>query len=77
MVASAAKRRRKFLIDPLDFVEFIQRHDSLAEEFCYMNRVGAYEYEVVPYSEINPTDHLTVSARGVTHTLKGEQEFLT
>ncbi len=28
-----------YLVDPADFVNFITKHESLQEEFCYMNRV--------------------------------------
>ncbi|CEL99773.1 unnamed protein product [Vitrella brassicaformis CCMP3155] len=64
-------------IDPADFVEFILNHESLTEEFCYMNRSGPYEFQIVPFSKINPHDYMTISLRGVTHYHHGEVEFTT
>uniref|UniRef100_A0A0G4I0U0 Uncharacterized protein n=1 Tax=Chromera velia CCMP2878 TaxID=1169474 RepID=A0A0G4I0U0_9ALVE len=64
-------------IDPADFVEFILNHESLTEEFCYMNRLGPYEYQIVPFSRIREQDYLTISIRGVTHYHQGEVEFIT
>lgn len=62
-------------ISPADFVEFILAHESLTEEFCYMNRSGPYEFEIVPFSKINPNDYMTISIRGVTHYANGELEY--
>ncbi|KEP65299.1 UNVERIFIED_CONTAM: ATPase family associated with various cellular activities (AAA) domain-containing protein [Hammondia hammondi] len=62
-------------IQPRDFVEFIRSHRSLTDEFCYMNRTGAYSYRIVPFAEKNPTDFLTLSSRGVAHYREGETEF--
>ncbi|CAE8588829.1 unnamed protein product, partial [Polarella glacialis] len=62
-------------ISPTDFVEFILNHESLTEEFCYMNRSGPYEFEIVPFSKINPNDYMTISIRGVTHYSNGELDY--
>jgi len=62
-------------ISPADFVEFILNHESLTEEFCYMNRSGPYEFEIVPFSKINPNDYMTISIRGVTHYANGELDY--
>eukprot|EP00930_Biecheleria_cincta_P027502 TRINITY_DN19311_c0_g1_i1.p1 TRINITY_DN19311_c0_g1~~TRINITY_DN19311_c0_g1_i1.p1 ORF type:complete len:4103 (-),score=885.99 TRINITY_DN19311_c0_g1_i1:122-12430(-) len=62
-------------ISPADFVEFILNHESLTEEFCYMNRSGPYEFEIVPFSKINPNDYMTISIRGVTHYSNGELDY--
>lgn len=62
-------------ISPKDFVEFILNHESLTEEFCYMNRSGPYEFEIVPFSKINPNDYMTISIRGVTHYSNGELDY--
>jgi dynein heavy chain len=62
-------------ISPADFVEFILNHQSLTEEFCYMNRSGPYDFEIVPFSKINPNDYMTISIRGVTHYSNGEHDY--
>merc|ERR550514_71093 len=62
-------------ISPADFVEFILNHESLTEEFCYMNRSGPYEFQIVPFSQINPNDYMTISIRGVTHYAGGQLDF--
>jgi hypothetical protein len=62
-------------ISPADFVEFILNHESLTEEFCYMNRSGPYEFEIVPFSKMNPNDYMTISIRGVTHYANGELDY--
>merc|ERR1719191_1519251 len=62
-------------ISPADFVDFILNHESLTEEFCYMNRSGPYEFQIVPFSQINPNDYMTISIRGVTHYSDGELDF--
>jgi dynein heavy chain len=80
---SATKDEPKPLVDPTDpswispadFVEFILNHESLTEEFCYMNRSGPYEFQIVPFSQINPNDYMTISIRGVTHYSDGELDF--
>lgn len=40
-----------------------------------MNRSGPYEFEIVPFSKINPNDYMTISIRGVTHYSNGELEY--
>lgn len=63
-------------INPRDFVEFIRSHEQLKDEFCYMTRSGPYDFEIIPFSQINPDDYMTISARGVTHFCGGELTFL-
>eukprot|EP00392_Amoebophrya_sp_AT5.2_P001969 g1974.t1 len=75
VINTNCKQKMYYDVDPHDFLSFIHRHPELSEEFCYMNRVGAYSYQIVPYSGINPDDFLTISIRGVTHTLR--TNFLT
>ncbi|KAF4653201.1 hypothetical protein FOL47_010653 [Perkinsus chesapeaki] len=66
-------------VDPMDFIDFILNHDSLTEEFCYMTRTGnsggAYDLQIVPFSQINPYDYYTISLRGVTSFRRGSIEF--
>ncbi|PFH34693.1 ATPase family associated with various cellular activities (AAA) domain-containing protein [Besnoitia besnoiti] len=65
-------------IQPKEFVQFILRHKSLKDEFCYMNRTGPYSYQIVPFSQKNPSDFLTLSCRGVTHYREGgDTEFIS
>ena len=64
-------------INPRDFVEFINQHEQLADEFCYMNRCGPYEFQIIPFSRINPDDYMTISGRGVTHFCHGDLTFIT
>ena len=57
--------------------KFINSHESLSEEFCYMNRNGPYEFQIIPFSRINPNDYMTISARGVTHFCNGDLTFIS
>ena len=58
-------------VDPGDFLDFVTKNPALSDEFCYLNRIGPYDYKVVAFCDLNPKDYLTLSARGVTHTLGG------
>eukprot|EP00971_Amphidinium_carterae_P086702 1715653-Amphidinium_carterae.2 len=40
-----------------------------------MSRSGPYEFEIVPFSKINPNDYMTISIRGVTHYSNGELDY--
>jgi len=42
-----------------------------------MNRSGPYEFQIVPFSQINPNDYMTISIRGVTHYANGELDFIS
>ncbi|KAL8274014.1 hypothetical protein Esti_002103 [Eimeria stiedai] len=58
-------------LEPADFIDLVLGHRSLADEFCYMNRIGPYSYKIVPFHSVNPCDYLTLSSRGVIHYRDG------
>jgi dynein heavy chain len=67
--------------DPFWFIQMLRT--SLAEhEFAYMNIANAhgaiwdpYDLKIVPFHEVDQTDHYTISEAGVTHCIrKGKQE---
>ncbi len=64
-------------INPRDFVEFVSAHDALREEFCYMTRGGQYEFRIIPFDKVDPSDYMTISSRGVTHFNNGDLTFVS
>jgi dynein heavy chain len=63
---------------PFEFIQVIKNDPELAEDFWYCNRKGdAYDFELVSFKDKNDLEYLTISARGVTHIVKGEALFLT
>mmetsp|Transcript_7627 Transcript_7627/g.14387 ORF Transcript_7627/g.14387 Transcript_7627/m.14387 type:complete len:3920 (+) Transcript_7627:928-12687(+) len=63
---------------PFEFIQVIKNDPELAEDFWYCNRKGdAYDFELVSFKDKNDQEYLTISARGVTHIVKGEAIFLT
>ena len=46
--------------------------------FCYCNRKDDYyEFEIVPFSDKNEQEYMTVSSRGIVHFIKGEANFMS
>lgn len=63
---------------PFEFIQVIKNDPDLADDFWYCNRKGdAYDFELVSFDKKNDQEYLTISARGVTHIVKGEALFLT
>ncbi|KAL8432512.1 hypothetical protein ACSSS7_004566 [Eimeria intestinalis] len=58
-------------LEPAAFIDLVLGHRSLADEFCYMNRIGPYSYKIVPFHSVNPRDYLTLSSRGIIHYRDG------
>ena len=80
-VAAAANGAGTVKRDPFWFIQMLRT--SLAEhEFAYMNIANAhgaiwdpYDLKIVPFHEVDQTDHYTISEAGVTHCIrKGKQE---
>jgi len=60
--------------DPFWFIQMLKT-ELHEHEFAYMNVVeqsggvvDPYKLQIVPFSQVNPSDHYTISAAGVTHT---------
>ncbi len=50
----------------------------MADEFCYLQRCGQpYDFKVVEFDNKNAEEYMTISARGITHFVEGEGNFLT
>ena len=46
--------------------------------FCYCNRrEDYYDFEIVPFSDKNDREYMTVSQRGIVHFIKGEANFMS
>ena len=41
----------RHVITPKEFIEFVTRHQSLQDEYCYMRRVGASHFEIIPFAQ--------------------------
>ena len=67
--------------DPFWFIKML-RTELSDHEFAYMNVADTdgttwdpYNLKIVPFSEVNPNDHYTISEAGVTHcTRRGKEE---
>jgi len=75
----AADRRR----DPFWFIQML-RTELSDHEFAYMNVADTdgttwdpYNLQIVAFSDVNPNDHYTISAAGVTHCLRKGKEEMT
>ena len=62
--------------DPFWFIRML-RTELAEHEFAYMNVADSqgttwdpYDLRIVPYNEVNPEDHYTISEAGVTHVSK-------
>lgn len=68
--------------DPFWFIRIL-RTELSDHEFAYMNvadSIGTswdpYNLKIVPFSEVNPNNHYTISAAGVTHCIRrGKEEI--
>ena len=63
---------------PLEFIKLISLDSNFANRFCYCNREGDfYEFQIVPYSNKDKKEYMTVSSRGIVHFINGEANFLS
>lgn len=63
---------------PLEFIRLVQMDPDFQSRFCYCNRRDDYyEFEIVPFSDKNEQEYMTVSSRGIVHFIKGEANFMT
>lgn len=68
--------------DPFWFIQML-RTELSNNEFAYMNVADSegtsfdpYNLRIVPFNEVNPNNHYTISEAGVTHSFrKGKHEF--
>ncbi len=62
----------------MEFIKLVQMDSEFQNRFCYCNRQeDYYEFEIVPFSEKNEAEDMTVSQRGIVHFIKGEANFMT
>ena len=62
----------------MDFIHLIRTDPEMADEFCYLNKCWhPYDLKIVEFDQRNPQEYFTISARGITHYINGEQEFMT
>ena len=79
-------------LTPLDFIQIIRSDPDMKDEFCYMLKRGnAYDWEIVDFTDKEkafskkakkggrsmPQEYMTISSRGIVHTLDGEETFVT
>ena len=63
---------------PLEFIKLVQMDNKFANRFCYCNRVGDfYDFQIVPFTDKDNIEYMTVSQRGIVHFIKGEATFLS
>ncbi len=62
----------------MDFIHLIRTDPEMVDEFCYLNKCGnPYEFKIIEFDERNPSEYMTISARGITHFLDDDATFLS
>lgn len=62
------KANQQSYLSPMDFIYLIRTDPEMADEFCYLNkRDHAYDYQIVEFEDRNPSEYMTISARGITY----------
>ncbi|EAR94576.2 dynein heavy chain (macronuclear) [Tetrahymena thermophila SB210] len=65
-------------LSPIDFISLIRTDAEMKDEFCYLNQIGlnCYDWKIVPFSERNPQNYMTISRRGIVHFKESEVRFM-
>ena len=78
-------------LTPLDFIQIIRTDPDMRDEFCYMlKKSNPYDWQIVDFSQKEkafglgkkqvislPKEYMTISSRGMVHTIEGEETFVT